>query len=422
MVLPRDGIPSTVGPAAAASPYGRYPWVPDRAHGAGPGVNHHGSHVRPGHVSPRCFGFTRVYHDDFIYRHRPICRPHYRSCFGFTFGLLGGGYPVYEPYPVAVPTPVPVPVPVATPVYSDPGYAAAVPAPVAPVAPADDLAGTYIPEQSTDAYAEQIAPSAEPAPQEQASPTVQPQQLRPQGEDNQAASPADERMAELMSTAVESFSKGQYDAAARTFLQVAMATGDNVDAWLAYAVARFATGDYSMAATAVRRGIPKYPEVVNANFDIRTRYGNEADFERHLMALDRLLRERPDSRDSWLTLGFVLHFSGMRPQATRVFEMITKQFPDDRELADIFLKAKPVPAGSQPDGIEQPGQDEQPADDGLPSFGPEGASEPDARGYGVDGDEPVQSALQAERDLRDAGLTQSGPTIAPQVAYEIPSP
>ena len=84
----------------------------------------------------------------------------------------------------------------------------------------------------------------------------------------------------------------------RTFQQAMTADPRNVDAILAYSVARFATGDYAVASVALRRGLRLYPDVVNSAFDIRDRYGNTADFDAHLKALNDFVRAKPDNVDA----------------------------------------------------------------------------------------------------------------------------
>ncbi len=155
-------------------------------------------------------------------------------------------------------------------------------------------------------------------------------------------SPADDRIAELMAEGIEAFALGRYDAAGSIFLRASMADRANVDSLLAYAVARFATGDYANTAMAVRRAVRMQPEVVNAVFDIRDRYGRAADFERHLVALHVYIRQRVDRADGWLTLGFVRHFAGQRDLAREAFAALRELAPEDADVAEAFLAARPA--------------------------------------------------------------------------------
>ena len=139
-----------------------------------------------------------------------------------------------------------------------------------------------------------------------------------------------------MRQGVDSFSAGDYEKAARLFLQAAMGNDDNVDSWLAYAVARFASGDYEMSALAIRRGVRQMPEVVDVPLDVRERYSIGDDFPRQLRALEDYVLQNPDQADGWLVLGFIRHFSDQRVLGQRAFEVIQKRFlPGRRPRRDV---------------------------------------------------------------------------------------
>ena len=345
-----------------------------------PGISSQYRHGYAAAVIPRYAGYRAGFCSGGC---RPGCVHRVRSIYGrpysyLTFGFFSAytpyaaAYPVYEPYPVPVYEPYPVPVP--TPVYGDAGgyYASSTVVDPSVNAPPPVEGQGYV-ERGTippDAIYQEQAP-VEPQPQAQA---------EVQGESG-ARMPVEE-MQRLMMQGVDAFSRQNYDASAKAFLQVAMADPANADAWLAYAVARFATGEYEMAATAIRRGVKQYPEVVDSTFDIRERYGVPEDFARHLRALEEEVIDDPKDGDAWLTLGFVRHFSGQRDMAERAFRVIENRFPEDAELARMFLNAKP------------------------PVSAPEGEERSAAPG--------MQDAIQAEHDLRDSGLVQP--------SYELPRP
>ncbi len=155
------------------------------------------------------------------------------------------------------------------------------------------------------------------------------------------AETADERNAAMMAEGIEAFAAGRYEAAGSLFLQVSLADRTNVDSLLAYAVARFASGDYANSAMAVRHAVRMQPEVVNAPFDIRDRYGRMADFDRHLVALHVHIRRHAHSADAWLTLGFVRHFAGQRDLAREAFAALRELAGEDADVAEAFLAARP---------------------------------------------------------------------------------
>jgi hypothetical protein len=171
----------------------------------------------------------------------------------------------------------------------------------------------------------------------------------------------------------DKFSKGAYEESARMFLDVTMQDPANVDASLAYAVARFATGDYAVSAVSIRRGIGKLPDVVNSAFAIQDRYGNVSDLDGHMQKLVNFLREHPDNVDAVLVLGFAQHFTGQRGAAKDTFGQLRMMSKADAQLATLFLNAKPLPeppadapagtnqtqpqSGSQPMGSQPTGSE-----------------------------------------------------------------
>ena len=111
----------------------------------------------------------------------------------------------------------------------------------------------------------------------------------------------------------------------------------------ALGTAKFATGDYSRSASAIRNGISAFPDMVNTVFDIRDRYGNMDDFQRHIESLERRVESNPDDVDAHVVLGFVYHFTGQRPWANEVFKFVGDKSPADVHLARVFMNAKAAP-------------------------------------------------------------------------------
>ncbi len=317
--------------------------------------------------------FRRLCPHGFFVGHGHGCHGH-ATHFGLSFGFYHSScdywdvpvlyyptYPVYyDPYPLYP----------AYPVYSETTIVNQAPPVIYPPEGVEGVNADVLPQEGA------AAPQTAPATQETT------EQI-----------PGEvERAQKLMLEGLEAFTAGEYDKAARSFLQVGLDDPDNVDALLAYAVARFATGDYSVAAIALRRGVSKYPEVVNSAFDIRDRYGEVDDFVKHVEALEDYVRQNPDDADGWLMLGFVRHFTGERAQAQTTFEILQRRSVRDTELADLFINAK-APAESGPEGSTT-----EPSDVTPPASGPMGAA--------------------GEREL----LQANDETISREPAYTIPSP
>lgn len=281
--------------------------------------------------------------------------------------------------------------------YAPPPYGTAGPYPAG-----DEYSG---PQQGAGAPPQQAfengpmpeQPEGEGMPQDGVQPPVAeppppPAEGGPEASSGRREPQSEDRIQRLMREGMEAFTAGDYDQSGRMFLQAGMANPDNIDAWLAYAVARFATRDYEASALAVRRGVRAMPDVASSPINIRERYGRPDDFDRHLASLESHVRVQPEDAEAWLVLGFVRHFSQQRELAAKTFEVIDRRFETDRDIAQAFLKAKPVSESQAPTGA--PG-----------SLPPEGEPSGDPRSTAPTGMDPaIGEALADEQELQDAGL------------------
>lgn len=313
----------------------------DGRRGDGPGGFHADVHGRyPGVIRPYHAGLRIGVHRPVFFRGRRVvaCVP---SC-GFGFFT-----PVAVPYPV-YPAPIYAPPVLADPGYYDPIYYA----PDAYAMPGPEYYGGYVEQPPFDGVAAPPPPPASPpaaptpaepgavTPEEQPEDQIAPQ---PAGETQPATgqqAAAQQSVEQQMAEGMSMFAAGDYEQAGRQFLRLGLADERNIDAWLGYAVARFASRNYEPAAMAIRRAIRAFPDAVNSPVDIRQPYGQPGDFDRQAAALEDHVRAKPDDSDAWLVLGFIRHFSGQRELATRTFEVVQRRFDRDRDLADLFLKAK----------------------------------------------------------------------------------
>ncbi|MBP7936492.1 MAG: hypothetical protein KA354_17775 [Phycisphaerae bacterium] len=301
-------------------------------HGPRPTVVHHG------HRPPPCgFGF---------YRSRHYCPVYYTRFFAYPLA----SYYVTSPTIVQETVVVPQPVYYQQPAYTT-GYAASTLYSTSPTMPSSDATSPYTSEPSpqpttaspTDSGTTSPTPAAENITGLAGQPAPDTERVDPKGEE----------LYTLMFEGTKAFAEGEYDAAARMFLQVTMQDPENADAALAYAVARIATGDYAISAIAIRRGVRQFKEVVNSGFDIRERYTNKEDFDRHFRLLVNFVSQRPDNADGLVSLGFAQHFTGQRDQAVETFKDIKQRFPSDADLAEVFIKAKPLAEIQQQEAAEQ---------------------------------------------------------------------
>lgn len=226
--------------------------------------------------------------------------------------------------------------------------------PAPPVAPAAPQGQQTLAPADAQAMPAQPAP-AQAAPADQQPADAQGEELPPLTEDQI------KELQELMVSGTQGFSEGRYVEAADKFGRVTGVDPHNVDAALAHAVARFATGDFAASADSIRLGVSLFPPIVDSVFDIRERYQKTGDFVTQAKTLERYLDKQPGDADALLVLGFVRHFSNQRDLAQQVFERLKKLSPEDAELADVFLDALPpeqaAALATQPAGTggDQPG-------------------------------------------------------------------
>jgi len=341
----------------------------------GPGFLSQGRGPRsggPGYLSqghgPRIGGpgYLSMNHDN-----RWFCQPHFRPfyhrprvCVGFGFYESPIFCPTYyEPYFVGAPAYVVAPPyvqetvvvsPPATYTYAQPPVTYDQP----PVGYGGGGYGTSEAMAGTGDTGAAEVPAAGPAQTYSSPPATTGRQ------DSAAGDANGQQLYLMMYEGTKQFSDGAYEAAARLFLDVTLKDPGNVDAALAYGVGRFATGDYAVAAVAIRRGVSRLPDIVNSSFDIRDRYGNATDLARHMQALQNYVRQHPDNADALLILGFVQHFTDQRDAARQTFERLRQVSRPDAGLAGTFLNAKPLP----PAPAAAPGDTQQsPAPPSAPS-------------------------------------------------------
>lgn len=402
----------------------------------------------------------------------------YGSSYWFSFGFISSPgyyvdpYPVYYPYPVATyveTAPLVREIYVQEPVYVEsaevyPSDQPIITTPTVIDAPqyeyesyADDggafeplttetqavpyttdpLTPESAPPTSTPPASIEVVPDTgdmpSPAPQSEASP---PETSR------QASAPEPGKMSveqvnALMEEGTQQFTQGQYDASARSFLKVMMDHENNVDSILAYAVSRFATGDYAASALAIRRGVLLYPDVVNSGFDMRDRYGRMEDYDDHYGRIVTFVLDQPSNIDGWVVLGFVQHFTGLHERAAEAWTTVKKLSDPLTPLADIFLNAKPPqPEASateqDPEGSSPPTS--EPAESGKSSEGttrPEDARAPGSQpaSTGNSADQPkagtiiIRPSRPSASSKSEKSNTQREPAlISLEPGYQLPSP
>ncbi len=135
----------------------------------------------------------------------------------------------------------------------------------------------------------------------------------------------------------EFFALGRYAEAAEVFEKVVAESPNDGLAHFAVAHARYATGDYSEAAAAIRKGIKLLPRWGEVPMDRRSFYSDQKDFDIQMWALNVHLKQAPDDNDARLVLAYNLYFTRHRKEARAEFEKLLEADPKDAAAA-YFMK------------------------------------------------------------------------------------
>ena len=135
----------------------------------------------------------------------------------------------------------------------------------------------------------------------------------------------------------EFFALGRYAEAAEVFEKVVAESPNDGLAHFAVAHARYATGDYSEAAAAIRQGIKLLPRWGEVPMDRRRFYSDQKDFDIQMWVLNVHLKQAPGDKDARLVLAYNLYFTQHRKEASAEFEKLLEADPKDA-AASYFMK------------------------------------------------------------------------------------
>jgi tetratricopeptide (TPR) repeat protein len=143
------------------------------------------------------------------------------------------------------------------------------------------------------------------------------------------------------------FAAGDYAEARRQYIRAQLDGVFPGEATLAYALARFAEGEYALSALALRRGLALAPDAIDYPIDIAHLYGSPDDLQRHIDALGGYLAQHPADTHAAFVLGYVWFARGDPAGALEAFEHCIALDPHDplvhllREAALTALNAWP---------------------------------------------------------------------------------
>jgi hypothetical protein len=109
-----------------------------------------------------------------------------------------------------------------------------------------------------------------------------------------------------------------------------------------YGYAHFATGDYLVAAMAVRRATTADATLIESPIDLAGLYRNRADYQAHLDKLDAHVAASPGDLDAKYLAGFARYASGDPGGAGAIFAECMAAAPSDASyfiMRDAALRA-----------------------------------------------------------------------------------
>lgn len=141
---------------------------------------------------------------------------------------------------------------------------------------------------------------------------------------------------EAMGDGIETFRKGDYGAAARSFLMATELHQGDPASRLHAVHALVAQGRYERAAEILRQALEREPKIVYLPADIRRDYGHAQDFNEHYERLATAVRADEENSELWLLLGYYQFFSDRAGEALASLSHARELTPNDRVIERFF--------------------------------------------------------------------------------------
>ena len=189
--------------------------------------------------------------------------------------------------------------------------------------------------------------------------------------------PSEEALLAPLQQGDAAFAAGDYAEARRHYIRAQLDGPYAGEAILAYALTRFAEGDYSLAAMALRRGLAIVPDAIDRPLDLLHFYADPGELEAHLLAVKAHLAQHPDDAYGWFVLGYVHFGRGDAVGALAAFDRAAALDSQDQLvylLRDAALAAVRPTAPPSLEGLDRPAE---PQPQALPDSEPLQAPPPE---------------------------------------------
>lgn len=146
------------------------------------------------------------------------------------------------------------------------------------------------------------------------------------------------------SRGLAAFRGGDYRIAVKHFKQASDTNRGDPAAMLYSAHALFAIGRYQESATFLRKAFALEPRISMLTYDIRDDYGNKADFNEQVRALNNAIAASPRDLDRLTVLGYVLNYTDQPDRAFDVLSRARAIAPRDNLVKLLYESTHPPDA------------------------------------------------------------------------------
>lgn len=148
-----------------------------------------------------------------------------------------------------------------------------------------------------------------------------------------------ERLNKILQQGLELFKKDKFAEAAQKFKTGILLKPDDGVTTILYGHALFASGKYSLAAKASRRGMRSINNFPATPMDLKEFYSRPEVLAKQISRLETWVKYHPEDLGTLFLLGYVYFFTSRLDKAVDTFKLLREQNPLDREAEALLTKA-----------------------------------------------------------------------------------
>ncbi len=148
-----------------------------------------------------------------------------------------------------------------------------------------------------------------------------------------------ERLNKILQQGLELFKKDKFTEAAQELKKGILLKPDDGVTAILYGHALFASGKYSLAAKALRRGMRSIKNFPATPMDLKEFYSKPEILTKQISQLETWVKYHPEDLETSFLLGYVYFFTSRLDKAIDTFKLLRKQNPLDAEAEALLTKA-----------------------------------------------------------------------------------